>query len=294
MHTNSGAYWRSKEEVSTYLQDMALTRQAYSSLTIPFTTTAEFIQRILPPCFQPPETPRGMAVMGLYRSSLAGFYTEARICFACRYEGRDAWYTPAGYTSEEYACYTAREVRGYPFKHGIVNLMPVGHALYASTVRHGIGSIERVAGEMLMEASVSQLKEAPARKHSTTFVNIGGTLQVAGDGFEHPPVILVCTAEDTQEYCAYGDVDFKFLDGTFDALSEIPVVSVDKAVYAQGYCEERVSGAAVIEKGQEQYLKYYFGTKFDNLFCIPMSELVNDEVVKLYEYCQPLEGGVSL
>ena len=285
MFAFEGAYDRSVSEVNDYLEKIRVTEQYFSSLKIPFTTEMDFIKEILPPCFELPEKPDAFVSFSVNRSTLLGYYTETRVGFACRFKGRDAWYLPTGFANEEYSYYTAREVRGYAFHHGVTELQTVGRTCYAAVVRHGLGAIERCAGQTLIEAEVSELKDAEPPKEEKNFcTGLYYSLHSKGKGFEQDPAALLNCLEETSVVYKTGKATLQFFDGQFDRLSEIPVKEIGEAVYKEGISRETVEDSQMITEGQLDYGKYYFGTRLESMFDIPLSGFVYDEVKQLYDF----------
>ena len=285
MYGFEGSYDRSAADIDDYLKKIRETEQYFSQLKVYFKTTVDFIKEILPPCFDLPEEANAFVTFSTNRSTLLGYYTESRIGFACRFKGKEAWYVPTGFANEEYAYYTAREVRGYPMHHGVIELQTVGRTAYAAVVRHGLGAIERCAGEILAEVEVKDLIPCSEGKKETSWcTGLYYSLHSKGKGFESVPAALLNRLDETAVVCKTGKADLKFFDGQYDRLSQIPVVDVGEAIYREGISRESCEDIIMITEGQLEYGKYYFGTRLESMFDIPLSAFIYDEVKQLYDF----------
>jgi acetoacetate decarboxylase len=245
---------KSKEEVKEIQEILSRGRCTIEAISIEFETTFEFLREVLPPCFDLPENPMGIATVSRWQSELCGEYDCGIISLKCRYDGIDGTTMLILVTTGDMAVTIGREMWGECKKPGISMVYMDGNDGYAFTERHGSRLIEIEAefgpniGPVIETGYDFEIKAFP---------------HTSGFGLQHDPILNIMHSEANYGVMREGRGTLRFNGTQFDPVHTIPVLSVGKATYTEGLSNWTSSRADVLVDG-ESYLPFIYGQKYDD------------------------------
>ncbi len=226
-------------------------------ISLEFTTTEEFVQSVLPPCFDPVDEPRGVAAVGSYRRDDGAGRLEmdsASIFLEASYQGRVGLYTLTMLVSGDMPVTLGRERFGEVKKRGKSRMYFDGKSMYAYGERHKVRIME-IEAELGPDTGASSSND------------LGLELKAAVDtGFarlHHNPTVVVTRLSSENAVTRTGSGSLTFNDNGRDPVASIPVVSTGTATYVAGHSVLSVDSAHELEVSHESYIPYVLGRQYD-------------------------------
>lgn len=223
-------------------------------LSIQFETTREFVCEVLPPCFEPVETPRGLARVSRWQSHVCGEFDTAIVGLMARYDNIEGFYTLLMVVSGDMPVTIGRELWGEVKKTGSARLHSNGSSMYGYAERNGsrIVEIEAELGQDLGPQSTDDLA-----------LEVKAFPSADGIGLQYDPVAVALCAHGSYASVREGAGTLTLTGTPWDPLDTIPVVSVGMARHVIGtsiYSCVRQDSLP----NREAYLPYVYGRHYDD------------------------------
>jgi len=223
------------------------------SLTVPFETTPEAVQALLPPPLEPTAEAVGSAWVGeIGNSNSVGPFRGAALYVRARYGDLVGDYCVTMPMSTDAAVTFGRELYGEPKRVAKIVFERQGEHIWGSAERY---EIRYMSLRGRMEGS------GPAGRHQTSTFHFKYLPGPDGIGFDHPPVLVHVTTEVNVQSAQRGRGELVLRDSPHDPVADIPVTQVIAAVYTEGV--SYTSGKVLCEVDPEQFLPYAF-SKMDS------------------------------
>jgi acetoacetate decarboxylase len=245
---------KSKEEIKEIEAILSRGRCTIEAISIEFETTFEFLREVLPPCFELPEKPIGIASVSRWQSELCGEYDCGIISLKCRYDGMDGTTMLILVTTGDMAVTIGREMWGECKKPGVSMVYMDGNDGYGFTQRHGQRLIE-------IDAEFGP-NQGPEKENAYDF-EIKAFPHTSGIGLHSAPVLNVMYNDANYSVIREGKGSLRFNGTQFDPVHTIPVVSVGKATYVEGESNWTSPRADVLSNADD-YLPFIYGQKYDD------------------------------
>jgi acetoacetate decarboxylase len=217
------AYLKSAQDIEELRECFAGPGFTSQTLSIEFTTTAEFAREVLPPCFDLPASPLGYVSVAQYQSTGMGDFPCGWVHLVARYGDTEGIFPIASYFGEVTDSTWIREVWGEPGKAARTALAEDGDRRSGYSERKGTRIIEVDA-----ELGPEQLTDGPQKMPSNYF-EVKLVLSARDGGLEFDPVVVVMDVEEEATSFRTGTGSFELRSTPFDPLGEIPVASVGEA-----------------------------------------------------------------
>lgn len=225
---------------------------AAEMLQVEFLTTEATVRDLLPPGFEPAETPKMSAMVGRWRSNCVADYRGGALYLDARYQGVEAPYVLAMYMDAEPALVYGREVLGEPKKKADSNLYRRGHKMHGYVERHGVRLID-ISGTLDMDLGATTATGAN--------FNIKATPAADGTSCETDAVVTLAEFENklTRQVTGTGTVTLKSND--HDYCGDLPVAEVLGASYVEGDLIAKARAIGTIDK--DAFFPYLLGRMDD-------------------------------
>lgn len=248
------SFIRTAQEIAEIEELFAKGLFTVEGLSIEFTTTREFMRKVLPPCFELADEPLAYANVSRWQSALCGEFDCGVIFLTCRYKEHVGTTMLALYVSGDMPVTIGREMWGEGKKTGTAQLYVDGHQAYGYTERNGVRLIE-------IEADLGP-DLGPLKRQSLDF-ELKAQPHTTGRGFQNDVVLTCIQVDETLRRTREGTGTLKLSGTPFDPLDTIPVVSVGKAYYVEGASCSTVPWFHEFAD-RDVYKPYIYGQKYDD------------------------------
>lgn len=252
-------YVRTREEIEAI---KALLQPSYFTLEgmgVEFTTTRDFVASVLPPCFDVPDQPRGVARVARWQSAVCGEFESCAVMIDARYGDLVGSYYLTLFVSGDMPVTIGREMWGEPKKLGHSAFYRDGDDIYAYGERNGVRAVE-ISGSFgpdLGPRSVSG--------HALEL-----KAEVAPDGeLLGDPSVLVFDVDLSWTSFREGHGTLTFNGTPWDPVDQIPVESTGPATHYTGEMRNRCADRTVLPD-RAAYVPYVLGRHFDDLRLFPV------------------------
>ena len=246
-----GYVW-TPEEVAQAQQLMLERRFTSEGISIGFETTSEFVEQVLPPCFEPRDN-RGTVTIGTGRGAVCGEYGSGLFNLNVRYNGRDGQYTITSIFGGDMPVIVGREFFSEPKKRGSASLYRAGRNIYGYVERHGVRIIE-IDGML-------DLSPKEPNTHEEYRWEVLGNFDYQAR-LQGKPYVFVAKKRFINDVVLTGEATLKLNSNGFDPVDEIPILSVDSLTYTTGEMDTVESAYDVIDDGLD-YTPYILGRHYD-------------------------------
>lgn len=218
-------YLKSAQDIQELQESFARPRFISQSLSVEFTTTAEFVRQVLPPCFEPVDEPLGYVSIAQYQSSGMGDFPCGWVHLAASYNGTEGIFPIASYFGNATDITWIREVWGEPGKAAKTVMFEDGDHRFAYTARKG----ERII-EISADLGPETVSDDPLDMPSTYF-EVKLILSSRDGRLEFDPVLVQMAVNEQASSLRTGKGSFDLRSTPFDPLGEIPVMAVGEAAW---------------------------------------------------------------
>ncbi len=246
-------YVRTPEEVARIQHLLSPSRYTLEGVSIEFETTVEFINEVLPPCFEPTE-PRGLATTTVWQSAVCGEFESAALMVYARYGDIVGTYFLTLVVSGDMPVVLGRELWGEPKKRGTAQLFRDGDTLYGYGERNGTRLIEIDA---TFDTDLGPQQSTSHALELTAALTHRGELAAS-------PLAKVFTVDRDMQTVRAGSGTLRLTSGPLDPVGDVPIVSCGAARHYTGTARYDQIAQATLTDG-EQYLPYILGRSFDDL-----------------------------
>ncbi|KAJ3455891.1 hypothetical protein MRS44_017373 [Fusarium solani] len=243
------------EEVEAFQRLSSDPRFSQELIALDFTTTPEFIKSVLPPNFEPGDSPTGHISVGTFESKLCGEFDCAIVSIDVKFKGQTGTYLLELIVSGDMPVTWGREVWGEVKNTGTCKIWRSGNYRYAVAERNGIRLIE-LQGEFG--------DDQPPRVRENTAYEIKAYPHSMGKGLQWEPKVnqLKVVEYDTRWSVGSGRITVRGTSS--DPLHSIPIKSISDFTYVSGRSDYTV--VADYNLGvTDAYLPYLVGRHYDDL-----------------------------
>jgi acetoacetate decarboxylase len=221
-------------------------------LQIEFLTDPEVVRRVLPPTFEPAETPFCSAMVGRWHSNCVGDFTGGALYVAARYGDIDGAYVAAMFMDGDQPIIFGRDIFGEPKKQAETRLHRRGKHMVGHVERHGVKLIEITAdlttdlGPTSVDGNNFNIKASPASN---------------GVGLESDAIVTVAVFSNELWENHEGTGSLTLRGTAHDPLDEFPVVEVLRSTYIEGDLSATCRSAGTIPAAD--FVPYAYGRMDD-------------------------------
>ncbi len=254
-----GYVWNN-EQIEAYEDYYREVVYHFSGMSIGFTTTADFVRSVLPPCLEPAAEPKGVVMLSFGRETWHGSPTVADeenvggIWLYAARNGVEGLYTLTAIVSGDMNVTTGRESWGMPKKRGESAFLTDGDELYGYTERRGT---------RLMEVSARLGSQLEPFAEDCPLYELKGWIAPDGQGLQDDPTLVVFDTHTTYRWAREAEATLKLTGTMEDPVGDIPLVSVDEAVYLAGV-ETFTFKEQTVLPDRDIYRPYVYGRNYDN------------------------------
>jgi hypothetical protein len=230
------------------------------ALAVEFTTSQAFVRKVIPPCFDVPETPSGMAFTGRFRVAWRDKllrYSEGSaggIFLNVLYKGEPGIYAITLFMDNDFFMIRGRELYGWPGKAGQINTLARGQQMYGFVERGGIRLIE-------IDATLGDLTD-PMNGKSRAY-DMRASLCPGGSGLAGDPVVIIHEGQEDYRLVRRGTAKLMLRGTARDPVDTIPVESVGDAIYWSGGSRWAIRHEVQHGVDHATYLPHIVGRNFD-------------------------------
>jgi acetoacetate decarboxylase len=218
------------------------------TLSVYFETDPDTLRVLLPPPLKPAASPVAIATVGeVGNSNCAGPYDFASLGVRAQFQDFIGTYYLSAPVSTPQAMTFGREFYGEPRK--------LAKIVFEEQDEHVWGSAERHEIRILSVRGRCD-SPAPAGRQELTSFNFKFQPRPDGFGLESPPDLVQVTTDLTVTKARRGRGEVVFRDSPHDPLSDIPVMQVLDAVYAEGHAY--MSGRVLTSVDAGTFLPFAF------------------------------------
>ncbi len=250
------------EEIQRFRDAVAVFEPANDeALAVEFTTSREFVREVIPPCFDVPQTPSGMAFTGRFRVACRGRllrYSEGSaggIFLNVLYKGEPGIYAITLFMDNDFFMTRGRELYGWPGKAGQINTLARGQQMYGFIERGGVRLME-------IDATLGDLGQ-PMTGKSRAY-DMRASVCPGGTGLAGDPVVIIHEGQEDYRVVRHGTAKLILRGTTRDPLDTIPVESVGGAIYWSGGSRWDIRHEVQHGVDPASYLPHIVGRNFDN------------------------------
>jgi acetoacetate decarboxylase len=226
-------------------------------VSVVFQTTAEVVQRLLPPPLEPASTPTGYAyVAEFHRTNFGVAYNEAALFLSAQHNGEVGWYCLSMPVTDDMALIHGREIYGFPKKLAdTIRVTRSGNAVNGVCIRKGIPIIEITA---TLTGPATPDDAAPPTPFYL-FKHFPNPNMRVGS-FDYPPRLIKFRYKSKTGTVKVGKGELTLTLSRHDPLYEIPVEAVLSARYVEGLEIQMRPGEVVAEVDPATFQPYAFST----------------------------------
>lgn len=231
------------------------------SLSVEFTTTAEFVASVLPPCFEPADEPTGLVVVSNYRRDdgpgrpkmefdMTSVYLDAT------YNGIAGQYSLMMLISDDMPVTNGREKLGEIKKHGESRMYFDGREIYAYGRRKGTRVVE-VSAQLGADTGPSSAQYRGLELKASPTPDL--------QDFHVKPTVVVMGNTDQYTVTRKGtctDLQFRS-NGKYDPVESIPLVSTGSASYTAGRSHFECELWEPVPDVGPEYMAIVLGRQYD-------------------------------
>ncbi|MBD5829795.1 acetoacetate decarboxylase family protein [Janibacter melonis] len=245
-------YQLTSDEVAEFQGRLTGADYQVEGLDVWFTTTTEFLEEVLPPCFTAPQEPKGYVQLSGGVGAGMGEFSAATIYVAAHFGDVEGYYDLTMMLSGDMTVILGRELWGESKKRGEIELTVTQGRARGTATRGGVTVID-ASGEIGEDQGPRDTVRHGM--HLKAFLNSDAT------DLEYDPVVFVLTCTTHYETYHEGPATLTFASSPGDPCGSIPVVSVDRAVYGRRSATYAHARHGV--EGREGYLPYVLGRSYD-------------------------------
>jgi hypothetical protein len=249
------SFVRTPEQVERIGRILGAGRFVTDAIEVEFTTDFEFLDEVLPPCFERPADPTGFVNVSKWEGEMCGEFDCGMIWVKARYGDREGFYCPLMIVSGDMPVTLGREVWGECKKTGSADLFRDGGSIFAYTERLGRRLIE-------IEATVGE-DQGPTQVSMTTF-EIKAQLDVTGAGLQYDPILVEFESMGSLASVREGEAEVRLGSSEWDPVDSIPIVSLGAATYVTGESVYQPIRQVTLTD-RDAYLPYILGRSYDDL-----------------------------
>ncbi|KAH6687426.1 hypothetical protein F5X68DRAFT_231894 [Plectosphaerella plurivora] len=225
------------------------------AIIVDFTTTEEFVRSVLPPNFEPGDTPTGHILLSCMESRLCGEFDCAIVSLDVKFRGVSGTYMLEIIVSGDTPVTWGREVWGECKKTGTCRMWRSGNHRYAYAERNGVRLIE-------LEGEFGD--DLPPRKRCNNNFEIKAYPDSQGRGLQWEPVVSVLRVEEDDARRSVGKGRLVVRGSATDPLHSIPILSIGDFEYVSGRADYTVVENHELGSGQA-YMPYLIGRHYEDL-----------------------------
>lgn len=221
-------------------------------LQIEFLTDPEVVRRVLPPTFEPADTPLCIAMVGRWQSNCVGDFTGGALYVTARYGDVEGVYVAAMYMDGDQPIIFGRDVFGEPKKQADTRLYRRGQHMAGFVERHGVKLIE-ISADLTTDLG-------PTSVQGNNF-NIKATPASNGIGLESDAVVTLAAFDNNLWQNHEGTGQLTLRGTVHDPLDEFPVLEVVRSAYFEGDLNATCSSVGTIPA--QDFVPYLYGRMDD-------------------------------
>jgi hypothetical protein len=252
-------YVKTPEEIANIQSMIQNVHYDIQGLEVWFQTTPEFIESVLPPCFDRPAEPRAFAHFGVSESldlegdGIATSFKSAIIFVAARFGDVEGWYHLTMLLTGDMPITLGRELWGEAKKRAEITIdvaLPRAH-----------GHAER-NGARVIEIDAEFGEDLGQHQEVHTMFDVKAFLNRTATDLDYDPIVFVGTATTNYETYHKGSGTLRLQSTEEDPCGTGPIVSIDRVTYGTAWMEQTFDGEHRLV-GREGYLPYVLGRSYD-------------------------------
>ncbi len=217
-----------------------------------FTTTREFIEEVLPPCFTPGDEPIGLIQFSTGNGAGMPYYAST-IFVSAKFGDIEGFYDLTMLLSGDMNIIFGRELYGESKKRGTFGMEVDLPKVTAFAARGGTKVIQ-ISGEFT--------GESVPRETQRTNLQLKAFLNGDASDLEYDPVVVIGRVQTHYNTCYEGVGTIELTSTSGDPCGTVPIVSVDGAVFGERVANFLPNESFPVD-GKEGYLPYIVGRSYD-------------------------------
>jgi acetoacetate decarboxylase len=243
---------KTPEEIARIEQELSAPRWDGQWLSVQFLTDRDTHRRLLPPPLQPADLPIVGATVGRWHSTCLGDFAGGVVNLAARHGDVEGSYVLALYLDSEPATMFGRDLFGEPKKLASTGFAYEGDQAHGWVERHGVRLLD-------LRADLGA-DRGPSSSERWTF-NYKARTAAGGHGLEEDAILTHTHFTVSTLVQRPGSGTVTLGSGVHDALTQIEILEVRSAVYAEDQSLARCTPAARVPA--QEFLPYHYGRQDD-------------------------------